>query len=552
MSNLVKVFALGGLDERGKNMYVVEINNDIFVIDAGMKYPEKSMPGIDFIIPDVKYLEENKHRIKAYIITHAHTDAMNALPFIINKAPAPVYTSRITKYFIEDTAKKFLLDVSQVEWKIVNINSFEVISGHKVAFYGATHSISENFGVAINTTNGYIIYSSDFIFDFDAPRNFSCDLAFMGQLAREGVLMLLCESLDVEHNGFTSPSHRLTPHIEHYFLGDKRLIISQYTQSLYGILEIINLAKKYNKKILFYSREMQKILEDLVNAKIIDIPKSILVDYPYIEKNEDVVIIMTGIGQRIFRELYKIGDGNKEKRMQIRPTDLFIIATPAVAGLEAYAASAIDSVFKTGARVVNLTRKKIVNMHAHSEDIKMLLNIFKPKYYMPVKGEYRHLLANAQMAVSLDSTYDHRNVIVFDNGMVAKLVNGIKSDDMEMIPVGDIMVDGLGVGDVGGSVLEDRQRLADSGIVILGISIDKAKKEIIGGPDIQMRGLIFLKDGEDLVRELTAILIGICDEYMNSNMEYQDCITKLREKSSHLIRKFTGKEPIIVPAIIEL
>ena len=558
MKDKIKVFALGGLDERGKNIYVVEKNEDIFVIDGGMKYPEKTMPGIDFIIPNIDYLVENKDRIVGIIATHAHDDVMGALPYIIKKLNVPVYTSKVTAHFINDAANRHQVEMGNIDFRYVEGNSEIYINGSKVYFFSTTHSVADSFGVAIDTDQGLVVYTGDYIFDFNAQDKFTFDISFMSQIAAKGVLLMLGDSNGASKIGHTSPNHRLTPLIEPYFIEtDSRICISQFTQSLFGISEIIALALKYKRKILFYSREMQKHVKVFRELKILNIPDDMLVNYDYLlnENNKDVVIIFTGIGERIYRVLKKVADGDKNKNMYVRKDDLIIIATTTVPGCEIEAASASDAIFRTGAKVISISRKQVSSMHASREDIMMMLKIFRPKYYMPVKGEFRELLANAQLAVNLNMGFNHSNVIVYDNGMIAQFENGKKIEKypIDCVTVGDVYVDGLGVGDVGSGVLEDRQRLSDNGVVILGATVNKKTGLIVAGPDIQIRGLVYLRDAEDLVKDITKTFVDTLeDELKDPFYNLEEVNKKIHDRILYKIRKATTKSPIIIPAIVEL
>jgi len=553
MEEVVKIFALGGLDERGKNLYVIEINNDIFVFDCGMKYPEKTMPGIDSVMADITYLKNNKDRVKAFLITHYHNDVIGSLPYVLKEINAPVYATKRTCFYIKETAKNCYVDSKDFTFVEIEKDSTVNVCGYDVTFFSMTHSASDNVGIAFKTSHGNIVYSSDFIFDFSATSNYSCNINLLTKIAEEGVLCLMCESEGCEIQGYTAPNHKLTPNIEKYFRENGRVIISLYAQSAYAIYEVIDLVRKYNRKLCFYNRSMQKMVKGLRSLDLIKDLSDIVVDYSYLSDNDDVVILVSGIGQRVFRELIKLADGNADKNFEIKETDRIIIATQPVPGLEIMAANASDALYSSGAKVVTIPKKSVSSMHAHSEDIKMLLNIMKPKYFMPVKGEYRSLLANAMMAVDLNVGFDYSNVIVFDNGMVAKFVNG-KKDNMynEIIETGDIYVDGLGVGDVENHVIITRQKMADNGVVILGATVSKEQRKVIAGPDVQMRGFIFLKDADNLVKDISTTFVDTLNEYLNTELQdLEECKKRIKEKIIFKIKKSTGKDPLIIPAIIE-
>ena len=554
MEEIVKVFALGGLDERGKNLYIVEVNNDIFVFDCGMKYPEKTMPGIDSVMADISYLKNNKDRVRAFIITHYHNDVIGALPYALKEIKAPVYATKRACFYIKETARNNFVNIDDCEFIEVEKDSKINVAGYDVTLFSMTHSAGDNVGIALKTQYGNIVYSSDFIFDFSATKNYACNLNMLNKIAEEGVLCLLCESEGCEIQGYTAPNHKLTPNIEKYFRNQGRVIISLYSQSAYGITEVINLTRKYNRKLCLYNRSMQRLVKGLRSLDLLGSLDDILVDYSYLSENDDVVILVSGVGQRVFRELIKLADGNADKNFMIRNTDTIIIATQPVPGLEIMAANASDALYSSGAKVVTIPKKSVSSMHAHAEDIKMLINILKPKYFMPIKGEYRSLLANAMMVVDLDIGYGYNNVIVYDNGMVAKFVNGVK-DNMykKQIETGDIYIDGLGVGDVENHVIITRQKMADNGVVILGATVSKSLKKVIAGPDIQMRGFIFLKDADNLVKDISTTFIDTLNEYLNTELQdLEDCKKRIKEKIIYKIKKSTGKDPLIIPAVIEL
>lgn len=553
MENNIKLFALGGLDESGKNMYIVEINNEIFILEAGLKYPESSMPGIDSIIPDTQYLVQNKSRVKGYFISHGHDDTMGALPYLIKEIPAPVYCSNVTAYFIEDAAKRFHCDV---KFNFVIVKSGQSIKIGKVdfLFFSTTHSIGESLGCGIATEDGYIVYATDFIMDYGALPQYRMDIKTLAKLAEKKILCLMCESLGADKQGHTSPNHKLTPHIERLFLETSgRIIAAVYTQNLFGVREIIDLAIRSKRKIVLYSKEMEQIIRQVSKLGILSIPQGFLLTTDDIGRPgcEDIVILVSGVGEKVFHSLSRIAGGDKVKNLVVQESDTFVIATPPVNGLEVTFAKTVDDLYKSGAKILSVNKKKIVSMHAHCEDIKMMLSLLMPKYYMPIKGDYRLLVANAEVAMSAQSTFNHNNVLVYDNGMVAEFKNGQYLGCTKNINAGDVMVDGLGVGDVGSYVLTDRQKLADNGILVIAASIDSKDKTIIAGPDIQMRGLVYLKDNDELVREISKIFESMIFELITrGNMEIKDAKIKIKEKLLIAIRRGTGKDPIILPEII--
>lgn len=555
--DIVRIFALGGLDENGKNMYVVEINNDIFVLEAGVKYPEKSMPGIDIIIPDYVYLKKNKDRVKAYIITHGHDDNMGSLTYILSDVPAPVYCTKVTSEMIKDTAKKIRQSVN-IDFNIVEATSEVMIANRKVNFFSTTHSVAQSMGVAISTTQGYIVYTGDFIIDSGSLKNFKTDLKALAKIAENDVLCLLTESSGATKQDYTSPHHKITPLIRRQIQENTgRTIIAMYTQNLFGIQEVINMAVEMNKKIFVFSKDMQSLMDNFYVKDLLEIPsrnKATIQDL----KNEDpsnLIILITSNGEKLFRIIQRIASGElkEEKGVAFNESDLFIMAAPSTPGIEVIAVSALDDVYRSGASVINISNKKISSMHAQEEDLKTMISLLKPKYYFPVSGYYNELVANAQLASKMDANLNHRNILVYDNGMVAKFENGRYYTGETLIPTGELMIDGLGVFDAGSVVIDDRNRLAEDGVIILGISIDRETKEIIAGPDVQARGLFFVKSADDLLREIATLYVDTVKEvYQNNRYDYIEKKQVVRDRIAKHIKKVLGKEPMILSMVVEI
>jgi len=554
MKNIVRIFALGGLDENGKNMYVVEINKDIFVLEAGMKYPDTMAQGVDMIIPDYQYLIDNKNRVKAYFISHGHDDIMGALPYIIQKVPAPVYCSWSAQAMIKLTAER-RKQPAAFDFRIVEDGQTIDIAGHEVTFFGTTHSINGSLGIAIDTGDGLVVYTSDFIIDHEALPQYRSNLATLVDMERKGVLCLMTESVACGISGHTSPNHRLTPIIEPLFEENKgRIIISVYNQSVFGIREILDLVNKYKRRLYICDAELRKILQAAVEFGALKIPAGMRADERDLKRpgNDDIVVMVGGIGRGVFNALGRMAVG-EDKDIIIKPTDNVIIASPEVPGLETLATRVIDDLYKTGAKIVNIKKHSVVPMHAHSEDIKLMLSLVKPKYYLPVKGEYKNLVANAQIALGMNMGFNHNNIFVWDNGMVALFEDGVFKGCSEVIQVGDLMIDGLSLGDVGNTIINDRQKMSDDGVLILGITVDSINRTIIAGPDPQMRGLVFLKDADDLVAQLVLNFRGLVQEALNNDtIGFDETKVKIRDKIVSLVRKYTGKDPMVLPVIIDI
>jgi ribonuclease J len=558
MSNKIRVFALGGLDENGKCMFVIDIDENIFIIEAGLKYPDVTNPGIDAIIANYEYLKNNRHRVKAYIITHGHDDQMGALPYIYHHVMAPIYATKATIELIKQQTK-----VSQVEQKYefvaVEPTSSINIAGHHFELYQTTHSVIDTFGFALKTPHGHIVYSGDFIIEYNASRNYKHDLNALAKIAEKETLLLLTESSGADKPGYTSPNHRLVPHLTlPYQDATGRIFLALYNQSVYNLEEAVKYSLQQQKRIVFYDQETEEYINTFQKLGALNIPKDRIVE----RENhlrvppQDLVIIMMGPGEKIYKKIAEFAVGqHDDKTFMLTSNDTFIVGCPSAPAIEVLATNAIDDLYRTGAEIINIQRKQISSMHAQEEDIKTLLSLLKPKYYMPVKGEYVQLVANAKLGISMKIGLTHRNTFLMDNGMVLQIIDGIATvltNEKDRIDTSDILIDGLGVGDVRTNVIAERKQLSDDGLIVMGITISKKQKKIIAGPDVQMRGFVFVKDSEVILKEIIAIYLKHMDEYLhNKSMMIEQLKQQVIDKCIRYIRRQTGKQPLIIPIIID-
>lgn len=548
----VRIFALGGLDEDGKNMYVVENGDDIFVMECGLKYPEGEQLGIEMIIPSFDYLVENQDRIKAVFITHGHDDVMAALPNLLKQLPKiPVYMAPLTAMIFERRAKK--LGLKDLNLHRIRRNNTFKIAGTEIRTFGTTQSIADGFGVAIKTDDGYVIYSSEFIVDYDTMNeSFKFDITNITDLGNESVLALLCESVGSTRQGHSAPNHRITDAIDPYFEDAKgRIFVTVYNQNIYRVIELIELANKYNRKIMIYDEELHAVLADMAKLGYYHIPAGLELSASSFKNDLDnVMVLVSGTGSTIFRKVHKIAT-KEDDLIELRSTDTVIIASPAVPGTERDEASMEDDLYREAGRVVAIDSKRAFSMHASIEDLKMMIYLLRPKYYMPVKGEYRQLIANANIA--LDMGYNADKIIVMDNGQIATFVDGNLQRSFDSMDAEDVMVDGNENLDASGMVLKDREILSTDGAIIVGVVINHATKEIIGGPDVQSRGVIYLKDADYIVKQIGEIMEKtINDAVKDKRYENMGCRAEAREKISRYVLHETGKRPMILPAIVEI
>ncbi|MEF2614611.1 ribonuclease J [Faecalibacillus faecis] len=561
--SVVKLTPIGGQAENGKSMYCLEIDDQWFIIDAGYRFPEVDKLGVDVIIPNFDYLKENKDKIKAIFITHGHDDVMGALPYLLQEVNVPIYTTDLTADLIDQLLKRYMRH-SHVSYKYkikrVNMNATIKVAGVTVEFFPITHSIPGSVGLAFLTPNGYVVYSSEFIIDFGAPERFRCNIQKMMEIGKKGVLALLCESSYSKNDGYTSPKHKLTDKIESIFEdATGRIIISSYAQNAFRTQEIAQLAKKYNRKICFYGRDKYDNTNTIMRIArhtkrpILDIHPSYIADSKAIsdKKNMDkLVVLLSGSPRRIYHDILDIIDGGDEK-LKLQESDTFIVASPVLPGTEKIANRAINELYKTDTQIHVLKNKELQSMHASEEDIKVLIQILNPKYFIPIKGEYQHFVAVSDVAKKMSIKDD--NIIIVDNGEIITFNDGKLQDYRDSITIEDVMIDGLGIGDVGVKVIDDRNQLQNDGVVIIGMTIDGKTKEIVANTDVQTRGFIYLKDSENIVRAIIEMAEKELEAYKkDDNGDIRYVRQTIKDKANRYIIKETGKRPVILPVIIEL
>lgn len=543
----VRIMALGGLDEDGKNMYCLEIGGDIFLIEAGIKYPESEQLGIEYIIPDFSYLEQNKNRVKAIFLTHGHDDVTGALSFLLKTLDIEVYASALTAKMIE----KMLPQKKRVN--VIKRNDDIVVSGHIVHTFPVMQSIADSFGLIFDTDQGLVVYSGEFIIDYDFTNPaFSMDINIMNRLGNKKVLCLLSESVSSSKSGYTTPKHRISNMIESYIENlDGRIIMTLYSQNLFRIIEVLELAKKYKRKVFFYNKEHVKVLKMVEELGYYKVPNNLLVDSRDFNNDLDnIICIVSGSGNKVFKLMNNIAIA-EDRTIELKEGDKVIIASPIVPGTEKVAAHMEDDIYKAGVDVVKLNSKEVLSMHASKEDLKTMLYIIKPKYYLPIKGDYAALINNADIAVEMGYTPD--KIVILDNGQFATFENEKLISTRDQIELNDVLIDGSDKTDVSGMVLKDRETLSTDGAIILGVYLDLKTKEVMGGPDVQSRGVIYLKDADHILAEIGNILIDTIKEAVREN-RYDNMQVRLEAKDRivRYVLKETGKRPMILPAIVEI
>lgn len=561
----IKIFALGGLDEAGRDCYVVEINNDIFVLDYGLSFADKTIPGIDYLLPNIDYLAENKDRIKAYILTHGHDENMGGLKYLYKKAPAPVYCSFPTKMIFLGMMKAIGLKPVGIDFHIIKPSCHVMIANRKVTFFQTEHNAPYSFGVSIETDQGNIVYTSDFIVDYTVGNKaFYFDLNALSSIAEKKTLILLSESKSASSDGYCAPKHRLYPKVLKYFTNeDKRIFICTFWQNIYRIIEIFKLCKIANKKIYPYNDFSKKIIDQLFDndtENVIPIKKEEILSFEDLlrVRKEDTVILILGKEKEMYKDLEKLANyTNEDKRIVLGKDDIFILSAIATPYLETEATRAADSLYRTGCEVIWIKKKELLSMHARQDDLKLMLSLLRPTHYLPVRGYYGGLMANAKLALSMGIGLNHTNVFVLDNGM--QLIfdeNGrsmIIPNEKNGINVAPILVDGLGISKAGDELISDRSNLSNDGVIVIAASVSSSLKEIVAGPDCQMRGFVFVKEAEPILKYISQIFVDEIENVLKKDsLNFDRAFENIKERSRKFIKKENGREPLIIPIIINV
>lgn len=545
----IKIFSLGGLNENGKNMYVIEIDKSLFVIDAGLKYADEHMLGIDYIIPNIEYLKENKKRIKGIFLTHGHYENSGAVADLIKDLKGVfIYGSKFTI----DLLKKELEGETELLKSLIEIQAYRTLTIGKVKIFpvGLSHSMPDNLGYAIYTKDGVIFYASDFVFDALMRGHYQTDIGKLAYIGKQGVLCLLTESIYAEKKGFTAPNHRISNLIrETLGKAQGRIIFNVLDSHLYRIQELFNEVSKTDRKIVIMGKRLQNIVEYSIQNKYLFVDKNCIGDLTNIN-DEDVVILNSNERERPYSTINKIANGY-DKFIKLKQNDTVFLATPIYEGREKTFYKLLDDISKLDVNVVTLSKSNLSH-HASSEDLMMMIDLMKPKYYFPIKGEYRHQVANASLAEKVGIRPE--NIILKENGYVASFINGkLFNNEFLRMPCGDISIDGDSSDDIGEVVLRDREMLSQNGIIIISATLNKKTKKLVAGPEVLTRGFVYVKDSTELISTMkekceAIIMNNIHDNYV----DYSKIKTTIREELSKYLTSQTGNKPMIISVLQEI
>ena len=545
----INIFSLGGLNENGKNMYVVCVDDDILVLEAGLQYADEQTLGIDYMIPNIDYLKQNKERIRGIFLTHGHDENVGAITDIIDYLPnIPIYASPFTYNIV----KQELLEYDKSISSLVKIEANKPVDFGNLKVYpvSLSHSIPDNFGYAIYTPDGIIFYASDFVFDSTMRGAYKTDLGKLAYIGKQGVLCLMSESLYANKEGYTAPNHRIQSLIRETLVkSNGRIIFNVLNSHLYRIQELFNEVEKTDRKIVVMGKRLQNIIDNAIKEDYLHIDSKYIGDLSNIN-DENVVILNSNERYKPYYNILKIVDGY-DKYVTLTSSDTVFLATPVYEGREKTFYKLLDKIAKIGCEAVVLSPKKYLSYHASKEDLMMMIELMNPKYYFPIKGEYSEQVANGDLACMVG--VDKDNIILKENGSVATIVDGKLIDEFKEVRVGNISIDGDSSNDIGELVLKDRELLSNNGIVIVSATIDKKNKQIIAGPEILTRGFIYVKDSVQLIDDMKNICSSIIlDNTHNGYVDYTKIKNTIRDELSKFLFEQAGNKPMIINVIQEI
>lgn len=549
----LKIIPLGGLDEIGKNMTAIEYANEIILVDCGMAFPDDDMPGVDLVINDISYLEKNREKLKGIFLTHGHEDHIGGLPYFLKNINVPVYGTRLTVGLVEHKLKEHNL-LSKVKLNSVRMGG--VINAGRyfsVEFIRTNHSIADSAALAITTPLGVVLHMGDFKIDTTPIVGDVIDLARLGELGNRGVLALLSDSTNAERKGYAMSERSVGNKFEEIFKGcDKRIIVATFASNVHRVQQIINAAVKNGRKVAVSGRSMENIVEISILLGYMKIPEGVLINLDSINKYppEKIVIITTGSQGEPMSALTRMAFSDHRK-VEITKNDLVIISATPIPGNEKSVANVVNELFKIGASVIYKALADVhVSGHACREELKLILALTKPKYFIPVHGEHRHLVQHADIGKVMG--IPAQNIFILSNGSVLEFDNeGARVGGM--VPTGKILVDGLGVGDVGNIVLRDRKHLAQDGLIICVVTLSSEDGRLIAGPDIISRGFVYVREAEDLIDHVRDVAKD-CVEHCNQNhvVDWATLKSGLKNNISKYIYEKTNRNPMILPVIMEV
>lgn len=549
-NEVIRVIPLGGVGEVGKAMYVIEIDEDLFVVDSGLMFPEDEMLGIDIVIPDMTFLEENKDRVKGIFLTHGHEDAIGSIAYLMKKIQAPVYGSKLTIALAKEHIKE--------QGSLKHVKFFEVTNKSRmnfdkthVTFFHTTHSIPDALGIVFHTSEGAIVHTGEFKFDQSAKGSYRPDISKMAKLGDDGVLFLLSDSTEAERPGYTTSETVIYDHLHSAFLNaEGRILVSLYSSNFIRIQQVFDLAQKTGKKVAVAGRSLESSYEVGLRLGYLTVQEDTVISLKELEqhRDEEVVIIVTGNQGEPLEALDKMVR-KQHKDVKIKETDTVLITFTPSPGMEVPMFQTINKLAKAGANVLTSNKKVHVSGHGSQEDLKMMLNMMKPKYFIPIQGEYKMLIAHSKLAQQVGM--QKSDVFIADKGDIVEYKAG-KVRMSGRVAAGNVLIDGIGIGDVGNIVLRDRKLLSQDGIFIVVVTLNRKEKKIASGPEMISRGFVYVRESEQLMEESTQLVRKIVEKYVVKDaFEWNNIKQEIRDTLNSYLFQQTKRRPMIIPIIME-
>lgn len=551
-SKKIKITPLGGLHEIGKNMTVFEYGSDLIILDCGLAFPDDDMLGVDMVIPDITYLQKHKNRIRGIILTHGHEDHIGAMPYVLKEFNVPVFGTKLTLGILEHKLSEHGI-LGSTKLNVINPGETFRLGDFTIEFIRSNHSIADAVAVALHTPAGVVLHTGDFKIDTTPIDGEMIDLGRIGELGKEGVMLLMSDSTNAERKGYTMSERTVGTTFDNVFENcNKRIFVATFASNIHRVQQIINAAVKYGRKVAVSGRSMTNVLTAAIGLGYMNIPKNTLIDLDDIGKypKEKLVIVTTGSQGEPMSALSRMAYSG-HKKVNIEADDLVIISASPIPGNEKTISNVINELLKHGAEVIYESLAEVhVSGHACQEELKIILALAKPQYFMPVHGEYKHLSRHRELALQMGMK--SKDIFMMENGKVLE----VSADNAKItgtVPSGRVLVDGLGVGDVGNIVLRDRKHLAQDGLIVVVLTMDHASQTVVAGPDIISRGFVYVRESEDLMESMKNTAVEIVDECLENNtVDWASLKSHLKNELGAFIFGKTKRKPMILPVIMDV
>ena len=548
----LRVMMLGGLNEIGKNLAVLEYENDIIVIDCGIAFPDDDMLGIDLVIPDVSYLEKNIDKVRGILITHGHEDHIGAIPYVLRTVNVPIYATRLTLGILENKLNEHKL-LKSAQLNTVEAGDVVRLGCFEAEFIHVNHSIADACAIAVRTPVGTVLHTGDFKLDVSPIDGEMMDLTRLGEYGREGVMLLMCESTNVERAGYTPSERKVGGQLDSIFLQntDKRIIIATFSSNVHRVQQIINTAAKYGRRVAVTGRSMINIVGAAVRLGYMDVPEGVLIEMSEIGryKPEQLTIITTGSQGEPMSALYRMAFSD-HNQIELTSGDLVVLSSHAIPGNEVLVGKIINEMYRRGVNVYHEDEEVHVSGHACREEIKLIHSLTKPRFLMPIHGEYRHLMQHKELAEFMGMPSDR--IFVCETGQVLEL-DGESCKKAGTVQSGRVLIDGYGVGDVGNIVLRDRRHLGQDGLIVVVATVNVDDCEIVSGPDIISRGFVYVRESEELMDEVRAIARDVLEKTLENGVtEWNQIKANVKDALSKYLYSKTKRKPMILPVIMNV